>query len=248
MRLAGAAALAVAASVALVLAGCVADPPEPRVESEPREHVRFPHPALVVEAVSDAPLAFSETADSGWVSGVAAATGIPERAVRAYAGAAIRSNRENPACAASWNTLAGIGQVESAHGAIFGGMIDESGTVGPPVYGIPLDGDGVASIPDSDGGAIDADATVDRAVGPLQLIPDTWRNWHVDASGDGVEDPHNIDDAALAAVHYLCRAGGDLSTEDGWRAGILAWNRSDQYVQDVADWANRYAADAPAPG
>jgi membrane-bound lytic murein transglycosylase B len=234
-----------AASVVTALTACTGGTTAPRLDRgiEPAE---FAAGAPLVEAVSDAPLAFSETVDAEWVGSVAAETGIPERALRAYAGAAINSNRENPACAASWNTLAGIGFIESRHGEVFDGSIDANGTVSPPVYGVPLDGDGVASIPDSDGGAIDGDATVDRAVGPMQMIPGAWRNWHVDANRDGVEDPQNIDDAALAAVHYLCRAGGDLSTRDGWRTGILAWNHSETYLQDVAGWANRYAEEAAA--
>ncbi len=44
-------------------------------------------------------------------------------------------------------------------------------------------------------------------MGPLQFIPSTWRSWGVDANGDGVADPNQIDDAALAAGRYLCAAG-----------------------------------------
>ena len=66
------------------------------------------------------------------------------------------------------------------------------------LYGVALDGDGTVAIPDSDGGELDGDAEHDRAMGPMQLIPQTWRNWHVDGGGDGVEDPQNIDDAGFA--------------------------------------------------
>lgn len=183
-------------------------------------------------------------ADAAWVERVSAASGIPSRALAAYAGAAIAKAQAMPQCGLSWTTLAAIGLVESDHGRHGGSSIGEDGTVSPPILGIALDGQSSAHIPDSDGGAIDGDARFDRAVGPMQLIPETWRNWHVDGNQDGVEDPQNIDDAVNATTNYLCRASGDMVGRDGWRAGVGAYNSSDAYVQSVADAANRYAAAA----
>jgi membrane-bound lytic murein transglycosylase B len=189
-------------------------------------------------------------ADQAWVARVAARTGIPARALDAYAGVAITIENSGTGCDIGWNTLAAIGQVESHHGAIFNGTIDANGTVSPPIFGIPLDGGSVANIPDSDKGAIDGDSSIDRAVGPMQLIPDSWRNWHVDANADGVQDPQNIDDATLAAAHYLCRAGGQkLGEEAGWRQAVLAYNSSDQYLRDIIRYATTYlrASSAGSP-
>ncbi|HRQ00820.1 MAG TPA: lytic murein transglycosylase, partial [Terrimesophilobacter sp.] len=90
----------------------------------------------------------------------------------------------------------------------------------------------------------DGDGELDRAVGPMQFIPQAWRNWHIDANEDGVEDPHSIDDAVMATANYLCRASGDMRSEGGWRQAIGAFNASDAYIQSVADVANRLAADA----
>ncbi len=84
----------------------------------------------------------------------------------------------------------------------------------------------------------------DRAVGPFQLIPQTWRNWHTDGNGDGVEDPHNFDDAAMAATNYLCRASSPQDTEEGWRAAITAYNSAGGYLDAVASRAAAYAAAA----
>lgn len=77
-------------------------------------------------------------------------------------------------------------------------------------------------------------------MGPMQLIPQTWRNWHVDGGGDGVEDPQNVDDAALAAANYLCRASTALDTEEGWRAAVSAYNAGESYLRRVAALAVRY--------
>lgn len=182
--------------------------------------------------------------DADWAAATAAATGIPERALVAYAGAAIVKQQQMPECGLSWSTLAGVGAVESDHGRHGGSALDAGGTAVPGIYGIALDGVSTAHIPDSDGGAVDGDATIDRAVGPMQLIPQTWANWHTDGGGDGVEDPQNIDDSAAAAANYLCRSSIDMDTEAGWRAAISAYNSSDEYLLRVAAYSVAYSAGA----
>ena len=181
--------------------------------------------------------------DADWLASTSAATGIPSRALASYAGAAIVKAAAMPECGISWNTIAAIGATESDHGRHGGSAAAADGTVSPPIYGVPLSGGaGVEHIPDSDGGSIDGDAEFDRAVGPFQLIPQTWRNWHVDGNADGVQDPQNIDDAALAAANYLCRSSGAMDTEDGWRAAISAYNSSESYLRNVAAAAVSYNA------
>jgi len=182
--------------------------------------------------------------DARWLDATAKATGIPRRALAAYAGAAIDKQQTNPSCGIGWNTLAGVGEIESHHGTIFGGRITANGDAEPAIFGVDLDGVGTAHVPDSDAGEIDGDPDGDRAVGPMQLIPEAWRNWHGDANSDGLQNPQNIDDAVLAASSYLCRAGGDLSTESGWRTAVLAYNASDRYLADVTRNAVHYAQDA----
>lgn len=183
-------------------------------------------------------------ADEAWVVATAEATGIPARALAAYAGVAIWKSGSSFSCGLTWTTLAAIGEVESNHGRHGGSSIGADGRAEPPIFGVALDGNGVALIPDSDGGEIDGDTELDRAVGPMQLIPQAWRNWHIDGNMDGIEDPHNIDDAVMAAANYLCRASSDVTNEPGWRAAIGAYNPSAAYVQRVADVANRLADDA----
>ncbi|RFA10334.1 hypothetical protein B7R54_14785 [Subtercola boreus] len=181
--------------------------------------------------------------DPGWASAVAVRTGIPVRAAVAYAGAALRLRAEQPSCHLGWNTLAALGEIESAHGTHGASGIDEGGTARPPIFGPDLDGNSYANIPDSDGGALDGSSGGDRAMGPLQFIPSTWQSWGADGNGDGVADPQQLDDAALAAGHYLC-SYGDLSTVSGWRASVFAYNHLDTYVDAVARTANTYSAQA----
>lgn len=202
-----------------------------------------------VAAASSTRAGISGLVDADWVTEVSAATGIPERALAAYAGAVLVKSEQMPECGLSWNTLAGVGATESDHGRHGGSSIGEDGTVSPPIYGPPLDGgDGVERIPDSDGGAIDGDASIDRASGPFQFIPQSWRNWYVDASGDGVEDPQNIDDAALATANYLCRVSIGIDTEEGWIAAISGFNSPQSYRDTVATFAVGYAEAAADAG
>lgn len=182
-------------------------------------------------------------ADTTWSARTAAVTGIPERALRAYASAALTVQAEQPGCGLGWNTVAGIGAIESAHGTHSGGSLDAAGYPQPAIRGIPLDGSASAAIGDTDGGEWDGDAVWDRAVGPLQFIPATWERWGADGDGDGRADPNQIDDAALAAGRYLC-AAGEMTSATGWRRAVFSYNHLDSYVDDVAAAANAYAARA----
>jgi membrane-bound lytic murein transglycosylase B len=187
----------------------------------------------------DAPV--SSLADPAWVSRIAQAGNIPERAMAAYAGAAIAIASENPGCGIGWNTLAAIGGVETAHGTINGARIGADGIATPAIIGVALNGDGTALIRDTDQGLLDQDTTWDHAVGPMQFIPGTWASYAQDGNLDGSADVHNIDDAALTAAVYLCAAGGDLTKSANWITAISAYNPSVEYNNRVAEAATGYA-------
>ncbi|UNB54019.1 lytic transglycosylase domain-containing protein [Mycolicibacterium sp. YH-1] len=181
-----------------------------------------------------------------WAAERAPALGIPVKALEAYAYAARVAEVENPNCHLAWTTLAGIGWVESHHGTYRGSKVLPNGDVVPPIRGLLLDGTmGNMEIADTDGGLLDGDATLDRAMGPMQFIPETWRLYGVDANNDGVISPDNIDDAALSAAGYLCWRGKDLATPEGWMEALRAYNLSDQYARTVRDWATAYANGHP---
>ncbi len=237
------AAVGVAAVATIVVLGVPRGPGGSRSGAPAAEDLPpFPVVAPLKRAADVAGPSITALPDPAWLTATADATGIPRRALQAYAGAAIAVGDSGTGCDIGWNTLAAIGDIESRHGTIFGGSIDAAGDAVPPIFGVPLAGGGVANIPDTDKGAIDGDATVDRAVGPMQLIPQSWTNWHVDANADGAQNPQNIDDATFAAAHYLCRAGGQrMGTEAGWRTAVLSYNGSDRYLADVIRAATAYA-------
>jgi len=192
------------------------------------------------DAAGSSSVAVSTLADPAWVAETSERLSIPERALAAYAGAALIAAQEHPGCSLAWNTLAGIGSVESLHGTIYGSSIGEDGVAEPAIIGIALDGNGVQHVADTDEGRLDGDTEFDRAVGPMQFIPETWGIYGRDGSGDGAADPQNIDDAALTAADYLCRAG-DLSDPDTWIAAISSYNPTVEYNNKVATVADRYA-------
>ncbi|MGW5721577.1 lytic transglycosylase domain-containing protein [Amycolatopsis sp. NPDC003865] len=165
--------------------------------------------------------------------------GIPATALAAYKNAADILGRELPACHIDWALIASIGRIESNHAR--GGYVDANGTTREPILGPQLNGQGgFAAIPDTDHGELDTDPVWDRAVGPTQFIPATWKGYASDGNGDGKSDPNNLFDAALATGRYLCSGGFDLANPDQLRGAIYRYNNSDTYVNTVILWAEAY--------
>ncbi|QNS08931.1 lytic transglycosylase domain-containing protein [Streptomyces xanthii] len=169
---------------------------------------------------------------------VRAEAGIPATVLAAYRRAEASVGRTDPGCRLPWQLLAGIGKVES--GQARGGDVTADGTTRHRITGPPLNGKGFALIRDTEGGAWDGDAVYDRAVGPMQFLPGTWRRWGADGNGDGRADPNNIFDAALGAGRYLCAGNRDLGTARGLERGILSYNYSRDYVRLVLYWMEFY--------
>lgn len=231
---------AVIAIVIWVASAALAPPPSEAPASAGASAPSIADAPGPVPPASARPIA--ELADPAWTARIAAATGIPVRALAAYAGATLAIEQDYPGCGVGWNTIAAIGEVESAHGSFEGSVLDDAGVVRPGIVGIALDGTASDVIRDTDGGALDGDAVWDRAVGPLQFIPETWALFARDGNADGVADPQQIDDAALTAAAYLCDAGGDLSVPANWIAAVAAYNAHTEYNGRVVAAANRYAA------
>ncbi|MGF1238420.1 lytic murein transglycosylase [Streptomyces sp. 2-6] len=164
--------------------------------------------------------------------------GIPATVLAAYKKAEAELRTAKPGCNLPWQLLAAIGKVESGHAG--GGRVTADGTTITPILGPALNGVGFAHISDTDHGAYDGDSTYDRAVGPMQFIPSTWKWAGRDGNGDGKKDPNNVYDAALATGHYLCRFGWDLSDARDLRSAILSYNASQDYLNTVLSWMEYY--------
>ena len=67
------------------------------------------------------------------------------------------------------------------------------------------------------------------AVGWMQFLPSTWKEWGVDATGNGIADPYNPVDAIFTAARYLHAAGASTNLSNA----IYAYNHADWYVQSV---------------
>lgn len=191
-------------------------------------------------STDDVPIA--ELADPAWVEKTAAHHEIPQRALAAYAGAALRFAETQPECQLGWNTLAGVGSVETAHASLDDAGLNAQGVAEPSIIGPVLDGsEGVMEVPDTDGGELDEDEEWDRAVGPMQFVPETWETHATDGNLDGDTDPQQIDDAVMTAAAYLCDGGEDLTNDDAWVSAVTTYNQSITYAQDVAAIAESYA-------
>ncbi|WP_344941915.1 lytic transglycosylase domain-containing protein [Actinomadura miaoliensis] len=75
------------------------------------------------------------------------------------------------------------------------------------------------------------------AGGPMQFLQPTWDSYGVDGNGDGRKDRYDPEDAIPGAANYLKASGapGDI------RKAIFAYNHADWYVDDVLEWAKKYA-------
>ncbi|MEU9273921.1 lytic transglycosylase domain-containing protein [Streptomyces sp. NPDC048341] len=186
---------------------------------------------------SASPTASSPSTATAVAQGAAEA-GIPATVLDAYKKAEAELRGSKPGCNLPWQLLAAIGKVES--GQARGGDVDAQGNTLHRILGPELDGNGFALIKDTDGGKYDGNSAYDQAVGPMQFIPSTWAWAGRDGNGDGVKDPNNVYDAALAAGHYLCRNGWDLSVQADMNSAILSYNNSQAYLNLVLSWYEYY--------
>ncbi|MEK4628931.1 lytic transglycosylase domain-containing protein [Solibacillus sp. FSL R7-0682] len=64
-----------------------------------------------------------------------------------------------------------------------------------------------------------------------------YGGYGVDANGDGIADPFDIEDAVHSAAKFLARAG----VKDGqFKKAIFQYNHSDKYVEDILYYYNQY--------
>lgn len=221
-------------------AGFVA--PEPRTARSQRAAPAGPTPLPRAGAPLAPPGSTAPVDISGLIAApvVLSSLGIPEIVLNAYRGAELQMMVEQPRCGLPWHLLAGIGRIESGHAG--GGKTDSLGTTVTPILGPVLDGSlsGNEVITDTDRGMTDGDPKHDRAVGPMQFIPATWANYASDGNADGIADPNNVFDAALASARYLCAGDLDLREPAQEMRAVLRYNNSGKYAADVITWSNAY--------
>jgi peptidoglycan LD-endopeptidase LytH len=64
-----------------------------------------------------------------------------------------------------------------------------------------------------------------------------YGGYGVDANGDGIADPFQIEDAVFSAANYLARNG---AADGEIEQAVFAYNHSDKYVEDVLYYAEKY--------
>lgn len=165
---------------------------------------------------------------------------LPLLVFQAYHHAADVESVLSPTCHLPWWLLAGIGHTESGNAE--GGRLLADGTTRGRILGPRLDGHlpENAIIRDTDHGVLDGDTVFDRAVGPMQFIPSTWRRWQADGNHDGRLDPNNIFDSTLAAAGYLCAADQDLRVTASIDTAVFSYNHSEAYLATVLAWGHAY--------
>lgn len=222
----------------VILGGAATSSPVALVEPLPAPSA----PSSVVPEPQPAARVVTTAVDPAWAARMGAQVGIPAPAMVAYGDAQFALAKLDPGCHLSWNTLAGIGWIESQNGTLGGRTLLADGYSSTTIVGPALDGTTYAAIhstPESQ--AWHGDPIWEHAVGPMQFIASTWDRWGSDGDGDGKADPRDLSDAALTAGKYLCADGHDLATPSGWNAAIHSFNHDDGYVANVLAAANTYA-------
>lgn len=136
-------------------------------------------------------------------------------------------------CGVSEQLLGAVAHAASDHGLLEGHSYSATGVLTPSLYGESADGSrpNLATLVDSDFGAIDDDEVWDRPVGPFQLLPISWRLYGGDANKDGIEDPQNLWDSAAAAAEFLCQMGAGETGDDV--LAVRSYTGSDRLTQRV---------------
>lgn len=100
--------------------------------------------------------------------------------------------------------------------------------VAPWIFGPPLDGSpGVRALPVGRWlGWFGLSGPWQQAVGPMQFLPATFTASAVDQDGDGVANPHDIDDAVATAANYHAVERTPLSPTSGLRCSATTTTRA----------------------
>jgi membrane-bound lytic murein transglycosylase B len=190
-----------------------------------------------------------QAALAGWAASVSSLTDIPLIAAEAYGYAQLAVDRAQPNCHLGWTTLAAIGKIETNHGQAGGARLLPNGRTDPLQLGPVLDGqNGQPLVPDTDAGAYDGNTQFDRALGPLHLLPSMWVRYGTDGNLDGIADPFNIDDEAVALGLMLCANQGDLSKLADWQAAIGTYHAGAAYASSVFSVADSYGQRTQSAG
>ena len=77
------------------------------------------------------------------------------------------------------------------------------------------------------------------AQGPFQFTAETWDIWGFDGNGDGLKDPQNVFDAAVASARYQCDLAlaydGDVSNRDTALEVAIDYHDGPNRDRDISD-------------
>ena len=156
---------------------------------------------------------------------------------------------ERPACGVRWWGIAGISRVEGRHGTYGGTTLEPNGDTTRRIIGIQLNGaNETAVVGDSDGGTLDGDPAYDRAVGPMQFIPQTWSRLR----GRRQRGRHHARRSTCTTPRSpppttSAPSSSGLDADPGLRTAYFSYNHSVAYVDAVLGYARLYERQGRRP-
>jgi membrane-bound lytic murein transglycosylase B len=67
-------------------------------------------------------------------------------------------------------------------------------------------------------------------------MPATWKQWGMDASGDGKASPYTSSDAIFSSARYLRASGAPRN----YRRALFAYNHANWYVNQVLALSRKF--------
>ena len=77
-------------------------------------------------------------------------------------------------------------------------------------------------------------------MGPMQFQPATWQSFKIDANGDGIANPWDLEDAVFSSANYLKSIGYDISP----RLALSRYNGGYNYSSRAKFYAAKIIRDA----
>jgi Transglycosylase SLT domain len=103
-------------------------------------------------------------------------------------------------------------------------------------YGIPWQVLAAINKIETDNGQVTGTSSA-GAIGWMQFLPATWREYATDGNGDGIANPRDPADAIYSAARFLRANGGDTNLP----RALFAYNHASWYVKDVLAQARSLA-------
>jgi cell wall-associated NlpC family hydrolase len=180
-----------------------------------------------LDAVTDAEEKLSESADVLHRFVTTQVPTLPGYAYASYMRASKQILLEDPSCRIPPALFVGLGRMMSNHGEPDVSAMTPSGRSIEMLRGLVG-----APVPDTDLGLLDGNAEADVRIGPMQLLPAHWSEFHHSETVAALT-PNWIYASSVATGAMLCSATDDLTTDSGIHRALVSFTGNPSLARAV---------------